>query len=97
MVRAGGRKKKASDQVSGDRSQMTGVLSKKKHCGSGFCGRRLDSSLHRPGYLEDQVITRSTHQAGTNVKEAKLRIWLLFHAPDDCVPPVLGTHRVTYI
>ena len=46
---------------SADLSQMTGVLSKKQHCGSGFCGKRLDSSRSRPGFLEDQLIIRSSH------------------------------------
>lgn len=76
---------------------MTCVLSKKKNCGSGFCGKRLDSSLHQSGYLEDPLIVRSTLQADTNVKEEQLRTWLLFHAPDDFVPAVLGSRRVIYI
>lgn len=67
MVRGWRTKKKATsrflsaiDTGSDGRPQMTSVLSKKKHCGSGFCGKRLDSSLYRPGYLVAQLIIRSS-------------------------------------
>jgi hypothetical protein len=61
-----------------------GALSKKQNCGLGFCGKNPDSSLRRPGYLEDQLIVYAQLSKPTQMSKK-----------NNCVPGFCSMRRMT--